>query len=239
MKKIKIISVYIIAGIIIAASYIMTNNMDNDVVYAMVDNVYIYARTIGSNISADAENVREAVGDTEDDSVCDYSMIHMEEQNEEAGALQAINIQQPDLIINGLKTVFRDSIKLSKKDKNILYRIVEAEAGGEDTAGKLLVANVVLNRMNSGHYPNSVKGVVFANSGGTYQFSPVRDGRYYSVKVSDDTKKAVNRALDGEDNSQGAEYFLCRKLADKDNTKWFDEKLEYLFTHGCHEFFHR
>ncbi|WOO35435.1 cell wall hydrolase [Anaerocolumna sp. AGMB13020] len=128
-------------------------------------------------------------------------------------------------------------IKLNEEDTGVLQRIVEAEATGEDIKGKMLVANVILNRVKNKDFPDSVKAVVFQKSGSTYQFSPIKDGRYYSVKISESTKKAVNRVLQGEDYSQGALYFSARIRADKNSMSWFDRHLTYLFKHGGHEFF--
>ena len=101
----------------------------------------------------------------------------------------------------------------------------------------MLVANVVLNRVLSKRFPNTVKEVVFAHGGSTYQFSPVSNGSYYSVHVSKGTKKAVRAALNGKDTSQGALYFMERALADSGNVSWFDRCLTKLFRHGCHEFY--
>ena len=139
--------------------------------------------------------------------------------------------------MNGLKVIKRDSIKVTDEERKILYKIVEAEAGGENVAGKMLVANVILNRCKHDDFPDTIKDVVFANNGKTYQFSPVSDGRYYTVKVSSDTKKAVKNALQGMDNSQGAMYFMCRRLANSGNVSWFDRCLDKLFVYGCHEFY--
>ncbi len=69
------------------------------------------------------------------------------------------------------------------------------------------------------------------------QFSPVASGSYYRVKVSETTVSAVERALKGEDISQGALYFASRRYASDSNMRWFDEKLTFLFQHGGHEFF--
>lgn len=93
--------------------------------------------------------------------------------------------------------------QLSDKDYDALLRIVEAEAGGEDQDGKLLVANVVLNRVNSELFPDTVFQVVMQKEQGIAQFSPTVDGRYQNVRVSDDTVEAVERALYGEDISRG------------------------------------
>lgn len=128
-------------------------------------------------------------------------------------------------------------IMMTPEDYENLLRIVEAEAGGEDATGKLLVANVVLNRVADEDFPNTVSEVIFQQSKGVTQFSPVASGRIWKVKISEATIDAVNRAIEGEDKSQGALYFAARKHADKDNMRWFDECLEYLFTHGGHEFF--
>ena len=127
--------------------------------------------------------------------------------------------------------------QLSDKDYEALLRIVEAEAGGEDQDGKLLVANVVLNRVNSELFPDSVVDVVMQKEQGIAQFSPTVDGRYQSVKISEDTKEAVGRAIYGEDISEGALYFCAREKADSEKMQWFDRKLTRLFAYGNHEFF--
>ncbi len=126
---------------------------------------------------------------------------------------------------------------LSESDYEVLLRIVQAEAGNEDTKGKILVANVVLNRVMDARFPGSVTGVVFQNAGGRAQFSPVANGTYYSVVVSEDTKEAVDRALAGEDYSEGALYFAARRYAGSSQMRWFDECLTKLFAYGGHEFF--
>lgn len=128
-------------------------------------------------------------------------------------------------------------IELSKEEKEILQRIVEAEATGEDIKGKMLVANVVINRTKDKNFPDTVKDVVFQKSGGTYQFSPIKDKRYWSVKITEETITAVDRVMQGEDESNGALYFSARRRAEKNSMRWFDRNLKYLFTHGGHEFF--
>lgn len=127
--------------------------------------------------------------------------------------------------------------RLSEEDMEALLRIVEAEAGSEDEDGRLLVANVVLNRVDSERFPETVTEVVFQRENGVNQFSPVANGRYYTVEVSEATVTAVGRALLGEDISEGALFFAARKYADSDKMKWFDDNLTFLFSHGGHEFF--
>lgn len=128
-------------------------------------------------------------------------------------------------------------VRVSDGDRRILERIVEAEAGGENHKGKVLVANVVLNRVKNKAFPSTIKGVVFSHRGRTYQFSPIMDGRYYTVDVSEDTKSAVSDALKGIDYSKGALYFMERAIADSSNVSWFDRSLTRLFRYHCHEFY--
>ena len=126
---------------------------------------------------------------------------------------------------------------LDEHSYEVLCRIVQAEAGCEDMIGKILVANVVLNRVADERFPDTVEEVVFQYSGDTAQFSPVASGSYYRVQVTDETRQAVDRALLGEDYSEGALYFAARKAAGSEKMRWFDEHLTRLFAHGGHEFF--
>ena len=126
---------------------------------------------------------------------------------------------------------------ISQKDYEVLLKIVEAEAGGEDETGKLLVANVVLNRVKNPAFPDTIEEVVFQNEGGCYQFSPIENGRYETVCVSQETIEVVEMALKGEDLSKGALYFVSEKYADKESLKWFQSKLTLLYSHGGHSFY--
>lgn len=133
--------------------------------------------------------------------------------------------------------VNENAVFLDEESYEILCKIVEAEAGSEDEKGRMLVANVVLNRVESGRFPNTVKGVVFQKKGGHFQFSPVANGRYDRTKVSEKTRAAVGKVLQGADESQGALYFVNRYATDPGAMSWFDTRCTPLFTHGRHEFF--
>lgn len=127
--------------------------------------------------------------------------------------------------------------ELDPESMELLWRIVEAEAGNQDEEGKLLVANVVLNRVGSEAFPNTVREVILQKENGVTQFSPVSNGTIWTVKVSKETEEAVGRALQGENISDGALYFVARKYADTGRMAWFDNHLTFLFEHGGHEFF--
>ena len=107
----------------------------------------------------------------------------------------------------------------------------------EDIKGRVLVANVIMNRMKSDDFPNTVTEVVWDNSDGVPQFSPTYDGRINEVTVSDETKEAVKQALKGTDYSEGALFFIQKSAAEAHNIKWFEKDLRKLFKYGVHEFY--
>ena len=106
-------------------------------------------------------------------------------------------------------------LNLSEHEKDILCRIVEAEVTGTGSSFgtsdevvrtcKFRVARVIINRVLSPQFPNTVEGVVFQKN----QFSPLIDGRYYKVSITDLTRQAVEMALDKSypDDIPGALYF--------------------------------
>ena len=79
------------------------------------------------------------------------------------------------------------------EDTYQLARIIHAEAKGESYSGKLAVGNVVLNRVSSDQFPNTIEGVIFQSG----QFSPVMDGSIYN-KPSNDAIKAAKELREGK-----------------------------------------
>lgn len=124
-------------------------------------------------------------------------------------------------------------IKVTDKEYEILCKIVEAEAGDQDVYGRILVVNVILNRVNyKKEFPFDIEGVVFMKN----QFSPITNGAYDRAKPDEITKEAVKRALQGEDYSDGALYFIQRSCASKSGAAYFDT-LKFVLKYGCHEFY--
>lgn len=161
-------------------------------------------------------------------------------------AMEAVEQETLELMSSPAGTAYGTMIKayagktpilISEDDKEVLLRIVEAEATSEDVKGRMLVANVVLNRVLCDGFPDTIAEVVFQKNGDVYQFSPVKDKRYWQVEVSDKTREAVERVLAGEDESQGALFFMARSMANPKSARWFDEALQYLFKYGVHEFY--
>lgn len=126
---------------------------------------------------------------------------------------------------------------MTDSDYENLLLIVEAEAGSEDLEGRIMVANVIMNRVENDEFPNNITDVIYEYKNGVPQFSPVYDGRIYEVTVSDITREAVKQALEGVDYSQGALFFIQKCAAEKQNVAWFEKELKWLFKHGVHEFY--
>lgn len=165
------------------------------------------------------------------------------EMEEEATEVEAAETAESEPVTEAAEvqpewSVPQNSIyQITAEDYDALLRIVESEASGEDETGRLLVANVVLNRVRSAAFPNTVSEVVYQRRNGKAQFSPVSTGKIARVTVSDATRAAVARALAGEDVSGGALYFVNPALADAGNLQWFREHLTLLFAYHGHEFY--
>ncbi|WP_347550142.1 cell wall hydrolase [Pseudalkalibacillus hwajinpoensis] len=90
----------------------------------------------------------------------------------------------------------------SKYEKDLLARLVEAEAKGESYAGKVAVATVVLNRVESDIFPDSIHGVIHEG----IQFSPVLNGTI-DQPAGEESKRAVQEALAYQGYDRESLYF--------------------------------
>ena len=97
-------------------------------------------------------------------------------------------------------------INLSAAERDLLARLVRAEAGGEPYLGQVAVAATVLNRVKDPRYPNTVSGVIYQVSGGYYQYCPVQNGTI-NLPAGQTAINATNDALSGFDPSLGATGF--------------------------------
>ena len=100
----------------------------------------------------------------------------------------------------------------NSSDVNLLARIIYGEARGEPYAGQVAVGAVVLNRVKSSSFPNTISGVIYQSGA----FDAVRDGQ---INLSPDStaKKAAQDALNGWDPSYGAIYYFNPSTA---TNKW-------------------
>lgn len=116
------------------------------------------------------------------------------------------------------------------EESYLLAKIAMAEAEGEDTEGKALVIMVVLNRVWSEGFPDSIEEVIMQDK----QFSVTQEGgRWWTVEPDEDCYKALDMVmLDRWDESYGALYFES-----EGKSTWHQDNLEYLFKHGNHYFY--
>jgi LysM repeat protein len=98
------------------------------------------------------------------------------------------------------------SINYTESDVDLLARLITAEAEGEPYNGKLAVGAVVLNRVKSDLFPNSISSVIYQTVDGYYQFTPVLNG-YINNAATADSVKAAYEVLNGTDPTNGALFF--------------------------------
>lgn len=113
-----------------------------------------------------------------------------------------------------------------------LARIIHAESGGEALEGQIAVGNVVLNRVSSEDFPNSIPGVIFDTENGV-QFEPVANGTVAN-EPTELSLEAARRALSGENTAGDALYFFAPALS---QGTWIDSSRTYRQTIGCHRFY--
>ena len=113
-----------------------------------------------------------------------------------------------------------------------LSRIIHAESGGEALEGQIAVGSVVLNRVASGDFPDSVPEVIFDRENGV-QFEPVANGAV-AGEPSELSQEAARRALNGENPVGNALYFFAPALS---QGTWIDSSRAYRQTIGCHRFY--
>ena len=113
-----------------------------------------------------------------------------------------------------------------------LSKIISAEAKGESLIGQIAVGDVIMNRVKSSQYPNTIYGVIFDRKYGV-QFSPTLDGSIYRDPTYTATL-AAKICLEGTSLSDNALFFLNPKTAE---SNWIVKSREYAYTIGGHDFY--
>lgn len=113
-----------------------------------------------------------------------------------------------------------------------LSRIISAESRGEPLLGQIAVGNVILNRVESSQYPDTVEGVVFDTKYGV-QFQPVSNGTIYDAPASS-SLVAAKLCLEGTDVVGESLYFFSPALS---AGRWIVSNATYYTTIGGHQFY--
>lgn len=120
----------------------------------------------------------------------------------------------------------------TEEDLYWMSRIISAESRGEPMLGKLAVGTVVLNRVASDEFPDTIHDVIFDRKWGI-QFAPVGNGTVY-LEPTAESVLAAKLVLDGARAAGDSLYFLAPKLTDN---HWIMENQSYVTTIGCHWFY--
>ena len=113
-----------------------------------------------------------------------------------------------------------------------LSRIISAESQGESLKGQIAVGNVVLNRVASTEFPNTIKSVIFDSKDGT-QFEPVSNKTVYNAPTPRSVA-AAKAALAGTRIVGKCLYFYAPALS---QGTWIRTHRTYYTTIGCHRFY--
>lgn len=121
----------------------------------------------------------------------------------------------------------------ANKERDLFYRLVSAEAGGESLEGQLAVATTIINRVKSSNFPNTITGVITDKNWG-YQYTPVLDGRI-NIPPTESAKKAVDMVLNGH-RSFGADVMWFVN-PNKATSQWIMQNRHFYKTIGGHDFY--
>lgn len=112
-------------------------------------------------------------------------------------------------------------IPYTKEEKDLLARLITAEATGQPYNAMVAIGGVVINRVQSKDWPNTINDVIYDVPGGYYQFTPVKNG-YINKPASSIAIKAAGEALRGADPSKGAMFYFD----DSSTNKWLWSKTQ-------------
>ena len=134
-------------------------------------------------------------------------------------ATRTVSFTSGDSPIESGDTFYRN------EDVYWLSRIIQAEAGGESLAGKIAVANVVLNRTRDSSFPDTVKDVIFDRRY-SIQFTPAYSGGIYNTP-SAESIAAAKLAIDGAQTAGGSLYFVAVSSV---NGSWVSRNRQFYAT---------
>jgi hypothetical protein len=133
--------------------------------------------------------------------------ISIEEEQAAIAAAEAAKKASSSSSSSGTAKTQGSSVSASADETTLLAAIIYCEAGNESYEGKVAVGAVVVNRVKSSSYPNTVKGVIYQSG----QFSPVASGKFAKVLSShsytSSCVSAAKEALSGVSNVGSAKSF--------------------------------
>lgn len=158
--------------------------------------------------------------------------VAIEEMNQKMAEIESIEdkkewfiaykniIDEYSYIIDPPETIYDH---FTEEELDLLFRVVQAEIGDEYLfEPKVNVASVIFNRLEHERFPENLSEILVYD-----QFSPISDGRYKEVEVSEDTILACEYAFQIEDTTDGCLFF------DSNNTLNY----QFIMNDGAHNFY--
>ncbi|MDO4534672.1 MAG: cell wall hydrolase [Clostridium perfringens] len=168
---------------------------------------FIVITNIGEKNALGLENINK------EEINSDYIYTNELNLNYNKDELKNNELKETDLFSQSdeIVEVFNSSTKkvyLTEGDINLMAKVVFAESKGEPYTGKVAVASVILNRVTSPNFPNTVEGVITQKNA----FSCVKNG-VINVTPNSDSYNAVKDAINGSDPTGKALYFYNPQIA--------------------------
>ncbi len=157
--------------------------------------------------------------------------------NTSVGVIMALNNMENSIIRQGQKLklpIFNLSKRqvlaktVNQSDIEIMARTIHGEARGEPYMGQVAVGAVIINRVLSNEFPDTIKGVVYQKN----QFSAVSDGQIHYTP-NNTAYRAAKEALSGVDPTLGSLYYYNPKTA---TNKSFFNTRKFVVSIGAHVF---
>lgn len=117
---------------------------------------------------------------------------------------------------------------LSQDEIWLMAKMIHAEARGESDTGQIAVGAVIMNRIKSDLFPNTLSGVLYQKN----QFTAIQDGQFYNLNPDQRAITAAQKAASGQDPTGGALFYWNPQKA---NNAWLNQK-PILATIGNHVF---
>lgn len=146
---------------------------------------------------------------SEAEAAADAYEQKIKEQDKNITALKAKYAEEMRMTQLAAQSSWRDisEVSFAEGDRNLLANLIYCEAGGEPYEGKVAVGSVVMNRVLSSVYPNTIVGVIYQNK----QFSPVASGRLALAltegRATPSCYQAADEVMAGTTNVDTCLYF--------------------------------
>lgn len=142
-------------------------------------------------------------------------------------AAASYQVQQPSTTAQTAAAYYQPAGYYDPQTLDLIARIINSEAGSMSLEGKVSVGNVIMNRVSSPEFPNTVYGVIYQPN----QFTVVNTNRFYA-NPSEQSITAAKLVLDGVNYVPGAVFYNVSGMS-----SWASRNRPYLMTFAGHDFY--